>query len=250
MKNIVKMKEFFLKGSNKICVPLMGKSEEEILNNAKQIHMYPAQIVEWRIDTYKDCKNFDMVTELVGKLKEVLVGIPLLGTFRTHKEGGNTYISKEEYVNLLDVLITKTEIDVIDIEYFFMEVDELKKTIEKAHKNNVLVIGSNHDFEKTPNTHEIYSRLKCMYDIGMDVSKIAVMPKCKMDVIRLLKATCEINEEYEDIKTITMSMGEIGTISRIVGGDFGNVMTFGTAKKASAPGQMDSQRLRNILDIL
>lgn len=249
MKNIDNLKEFFYKGANRICVPIVGVEEKDILDSARQILNYPAEVVEWRIDTYAQYKDIDKVINLANEIKNIL-NMPVLGTFRTHKEGGESYIEPSDYCKMLSKLIIDTDIDMIDVEYFFLEEGELRTLIGLAHENNVLVIGSNHDFDKTPDTEEIYDRLKNMYVVGMDISKIAVMPNSKMDVIRLLEATCRINEEYSDIRTITMSMSDIGSISRVIGGEFGNVMTFGTAKLASAPGQIDSNRLRNILDII
>ena len=45
-------------------------------------------------------------------------------------------------------------------------------------------------------------------------------------------------------------MGKLGLVSRIAGSTFGSAITFGTAGAASAPGQLDSASLKNILDVL
>lgn len=47
-----------------------------------------------------------------------------------------------------------------------------------------------------------------------------------------------------------MSMAGTGVISRLAGEVFGSAMTFGAAKKASAPGQIDVNELRHVLDLL
>ena len=47
-----------------------------------------------------------------------------------------------------------------------------------------------------------------------------------------------------------MSMGKLGAVSRISGEIFGSAMTFGSAKKASAPGQIEVTALQKILEIL
>ena len=56
----------------------------------------------------------------------------------------------------------------------------------------------------------------------------------------------------EDITLITMSMGQLGVISRLAGGTFGSAMTFGAKTKelASAPGQIEVDELKNILSIV
>ena len=77
-----------------------------------------------------------------------------------------------------------------------------------------------------------------MQDMNADIPKIAVMPQNKKDVLTLLAATEEMTTNYADRPIITMSMAGTGVISRLCGEVFGSSMTFGAAKKASAPGQM------------
>ena len=62
-------------------------------------------------------------------------------------------------------------------------------------------------------------------------------------------ATVKAKEEISG-PIITMSMAGTGLISRISGEAFGSALTFGTAGKASAPGQMDAKELRQVLTLL
>ena len=55
---------------------------------------------------------------------------------------------------------------------------------------------------------------------------------------------------YADRPIITMSMAGTGVISRLCGEVFGSSMTFGAARKASAPGQMGVNDLSTVLDLL
>lgn len=75
-----------------------------------------------------------------------------------------------------------------------------------------------------------------MQDMNADIPKIAVMPQNRKDVLTLLAATEEMATNYADRPIITMSMAGTGVISRLCGEVFGSSMTFGAAKKASAPG--------------
>ena len=126
----------------------------------------------------------------------------------------------------------------------------MKAVVETAHANGVKMIASNHDFHKTPAKEEIVSRLRKMQDLGADIPKIAVMPQNKKDVLTLLAATEEMTTNYADRPIITMSMAGTGVISRLCGEVFGSSMTFGAAKKASAPGQMGVNDLSTVLDLL
>ena len=63
-------------------------------------------------------------------------------------------------------------------------------------------------------------------------------------------ATNEMVEEHTNRPIITMSMAATGVISRLAGEVFGSCLTFGAAKKASAPGQMGVNDLKTVLETL
>ena len=48
-------------GMPKICVPIVGETKEEILIQAKEISGGPVDLVEWRVDWYKDCLEIEKV---------------------------------------------------------------------------------------------------------------------------------------------------------------------------------------------
>ena len=132
----------------------------------------------------------------------------------------------------------------------FTGTDEVNTIVETAHLYGVKVIASNHDFQKTPPKEEIVSRLCFMQECGADIVKIAVMPQSKKDVLTLLLATEEMVREHAKCPVVTMSMSEVGVVSRICGEAFGSALTFGAVKKASAPGQLGAEELRMVLKIL
>ena len=137
----------------------------------------------------------------------------------------------------------------VDVEVFTGD-EIVKKIIDGAHAAGVKVVASNHDFFKTPDKDDIVGRLRKMQDLGADIPKIAVMPQNKKDVLTLLAATEEMANEYADRPIITMSMAGTGVISRLAGEVFGSALTFGAAAKASAPGQMGVQDLKQVLTLL
>ena len=122
--------------------------------------------------------------------------------------------------------------------------------VKEIHENNIKIVMSNHDFHKTPEKDEIVKRLCKMQELKCDIPKIAVMPKTTADVLTLLTATEEMKRNHPFTPVITMSMGGLGVISRISGETFGSALTFGAAKKASAPGQVPVEELYTILNIL
>lgn len=236
-------------GIPKICVPIVGTTKESIIEEARTLHNIAAELAEWRADWFEDVFDSKKVEEVLKELREALKEIPLLFTFRTLKEGGEKAIEKDVYANLNKKAARSGYVDLIDTEVFTGD-DIVKDIIEAAHACGVKVIASNHDFDRTPDKDDIVGRLCKMQDLGADILKIAVMPNDKKDVLKLLAATEEMANEYADRPIITMSMAGTGVISRLCGEVFGSAVTFGSAKKASAPGQIDVEDLNQVLNLL
>ncbi|MHC1723324.1 MAG: type I 3-dehydroquinate dehydratase [Aminipila sp.] len=236
-------------GMPKICVPIIGITKENILTDAKELKDFSVDMVEWRADWFEDIFNFNQVLEVLSYLRAILNEIPLLFTFRTAQEGGKRSIDIAEYAELNKAVARTGFIDLIDLEAFSGD-SFILSTILEAHKHSVKVIASNHDFEKTLPKDEIVRRLIKMQDMGADIAKIALMPQTKKDVLTLLEASLEMSEQHAQIPIVTISMGENGRISRISGELFGSAITFGTVKKASAPGQMSVEELYQILNLI
>lgn len=246
--NTVYIRELAIgEGRPKICVPICGKTGQDILDQAERIHSLPAEIVEWRSDWYDEIFDMSYVRAMLEALRSVIGEKPLLFTFRTAQEGGEKAIRPEQYRELLESVCESGWADAIDVE-LFMDEKVRGPIIEKAHACGIKVIASNHDFIKTPDKDEITRRLILMDEIGADILKIAVMPKSRTDVLDLLSATEEMQRLYTEKPVVTMSMGSLGLISRLSGEFFGSAMTFGAGEKASAPGQIPAKRLKMILD--
>lgn len=236
-------------GQPKIIVPIVAVTKDEILAEAATFNELPVDVVEWRVDWFEGVEDFNQVKDVLASLREVLGNTPILMTFRTSKEGGERSIEAQAYADLNIDAANTGYVDFIDVEIFSGDA-LVSQIIEAAHGANVKVIASNHDFNKTPDQADIVSRLRKMQDMGADIPKIAVMPQSKADVLTLLAATEEMASKYADRPIITMSMGGMGVISRVSGEAFGSAMTFGAAKKASAPGQMGVHDLEKVLSAI
>lgn len=236
-------------GMPKICVPIVGRTRDEILETAKEILSVPADLVEWRVDWFESVLEMQKVMALSAELRKILGNMPILFTFRTKTEGGEMELKAKPYAMLNKMIIASGNIDLVDVEVFTAK-EEAITIIETAQKHGVKVVGSNHDFAKTPDKDEIVQRLCYMQSIGVDIPKIAVMPKSKKDVLTLLEATEEMMSKYADRPIVTMSMAGMGVISRVAGETFGSAITFGALQKASAPGQIRVEDLKKILEIM
>lgn len=248
--NTCKIRNIVLgEGIPKVCVPIVERKKEEVIYSAKKIKDVGADIVEFRVDWFDDIFDFEKTKEVLKELRETLGEIPVLFTFRTSKEGGEKAIKVDKYVELNINAVKSGLVDAVDVEVFTGD-EYVKAIVEAAHANGVKVIGSNHDFDKTPEKDDIVCRLRKMQELGVDVPKIAVMPQNKKDVITLLSATEEMYTNYADRPIITMSMAGKGAISRLSGETFGSALTFGAVGKVSAPGQINVEDLKTVLNII
>lgn len=232
-------------GKPKIVVPIIAKSEREIEEQLQKIVQREIDIVEWRGDWFEgifDCKR---VEDILRKMRSYVGEIPILFTFRTAKEGGEKEISQETY-NKININISKMQlVDLIDVEGFgFSDAEWL---IKQLKQQNIKVIISHHNFEKTLPKNEMIKKLCKMQEMGADIIKMAMLPKSTKDVLELLDATEEMNRLYAKQPVVTMSMTEKGLISRLAGEFFGSALTFGAVGKTSAPGQIDVGELNFIL---
>lgn len=247
---VVKVKDVNIgEGKPKICVPVIGDSISAITQNAKAAGGSVADLVEWRCDYFENIFDNKNALEALKVVTNNINGKPLLCTFRSSNEGGEQAIASEKYIELYEIFMKTGLIDMVDVELFAGD-DVVGKIISIAKENNVKVIISNHDFDKTPEDMEIMNRLIKMQSLGGDIAKIAVMPQCKSDVIRLMSVTRHTKDECMNIPVITMSMAAQGKISRMSGEIFGSDVTFGAVTDVSAPGQINIDILSQILDTI
>ncbi|MDO4621813.1 MAG: type I 3-dehydroquinate dehydratase [Eubacteriales bacterium] len=235
-------------GLPKICVPVIGTTLEEIAAEAELAVKAAPDLVEWRADFFADILDEEKAGKAVEKLQSILGILPILFTFRTAEEGGNRSIEAGDYRKLLHWAAERPEIAVLDIEgqYAYADAEILVREVQERNKP---VIASAHYFTKTPKKGELEAVLDRLERTGADILKLAAMPEKPKDVLRLMAVTAEKNETTA-CPLITMSMGDMGKISRISGNLTGSALTFGTAGQASAPGQLPVVALRSIVEVV
>ena len=235
-------------GRPKICVPVMGRTSDEICSSARALLSVPAELAEWRADWYKEGLNPDCVRQVLTELREILKEMPILFTFRTASEGGEQPAAPDQYIALNRSVCADRLADLIDIEYS-MGTSAVSELIQAARQAGVRTVLSSHDFRRTPPAQEILSRLQVMERAGADLPKVAVMPQSQQDVMELLQASLSMKQSSQ-VPFITVSMAQTGVISRLAGEFFGSAFTFGTAAGASAPGQISARDLKQALEAI
>lgn len=245
---IIKIKDLLIgKGRPKICVPLNGRTEEEIIKQLSFALQEPCDLLEWRADfylTYQDTQLWQPVLSAIRSKTEK----PLIFTLRSESEGGQSTMRRSDALALLRDVCQQGDVDFVDIELFeedgSMDEAKMEFLVETAHINNKKVILSNHDFDKTPEMDAIIKRLQAMERLGADLPKVAYMPLAKGDVDTLLEAARLVATDHMRKPFVAISMGELGKQTRISGGAYGCAITFAAppstdGQSATAPGQLN-----------
>jgi 3-dehydroquinate dehydratase-1 len=241
-------KEFF---ANKptICTPLTGKNTDELIAELHNIIPKKPDLIEWRADFYDQIDQFDQVILTAQEISKNCSGIPMLFTIRSHKEGGQSIpLTEEGIVELLSSICQTDFVSMIDFEAS-NKPEHIKQLREVSSNHQKKLILSYHNFEYTPDKSELLDRLRVAKSYGADVAKAAVMPKDEKDVLALLEVTKDAQDEL-NIPIITMSMGGLGAISRMLGWMYGSAVTFAVGEKSSAPGQIPIENLREIIELV
>jgi 3-dehydroquinate dehydratase-1 len=225
-------------------VPLIGENFEEIEVELKKIQNLKIDLVEWRVDYFT---QEDIILTL-KKMRNSLKDKGIIFTLRSFCEGGKSNLNITHRKKICETAIKSGYIDIIDLE---LSLDEstLKKLIDTAHDSGVDVLVSSHDFVQTPSRELIISTLQRMQDLGADIAKVAYMPNSKDDVISLMLATHHANKILE-IPVVGISMSTLGAVSRVACELFGSSITFAKTDKSSADGQIDAEKLAEILDLI
>jgi 3-dehydroquinate dehydratase-1 len=206
-------------------------------------------VLEWRVDYFDDIADTDAVLDAGRKLRRALRGKPLIFTRRSSREGGQrTRLKTADVVRLYEAIAAERLADFVDFE-MSNERRYVREVVDAAHRHRVRVILSYHNFKRTPDAKTLRERFAKAQQLGADVAKVAVMPRTRRDVLTLLAATAEADARTR-IPLISMSMGPLGAVTRMVGGAFGSTLAFAVGRGSSAPGQPPIADLKAAFAIL
>lgn len=237
-----------------------------------------ADLLEVRIDL------LERGTEVVQFLDDVreASSLPIIATNRPIREGGAFKGSEDERMSILYVAMDHA--DAVDVELGALESrggnTSLNMVIRKANKSlpkedflkkrffeslreqEIPLIVSHHDFNRTPADGEIMKILNDARGIGgyegvktpsnteavsdsFVIPKIAVMANSLSDVLRLLRITIVSPKPLS-----TIAMGALGKHSRAIAPLYGSALTYGHVDGPKAPGQLSVSELKTALDML
>ncbi|MCC6196686.1 MAG: type I 3-dehydroquinate dehydratase [Burkholderiales bacterium] len=220
-----------------ICTPLVGRTRAAVLAEAANVVAKKPDVVEWRVDFFEAIADTPAVLDTARALRAAVGEAPIIFTRRSAKEGGTPIpLDEAGVVALYDAVGASGAVDFLDFE-MGNDPAHVQGVLATAHAQRTRVILSYHNFGYTPGQDFLVQRFLEAERLGADVAKVAVMPRDRMDVLTLLAAT-GIAHAKGGIPLISMSMGPLGAVTRMVGGLFGSSLSFAVGDAASAPGQI------------
>jgi len=213
-----------------ICVPLFQKDRKNVLKVANEAIKLGADLLELRIDVLLDPDP----QKIIHLIEEI--NFPLISTNRMKEEGGYFRGSEDERTEIL--IETAEYVDYVDIE---LQTDEKHRSrVINASKSTIV---SYHNFQRTPPLNELLDIVKKEKELGT-IAKFAVMPQNMQDTLNVLQV---VNQSDN---TIGIAMGEMGSYTRVLAPLFGSPLVYASSNRGSAPGQLNINETKEIIDKL
>jgi 3-dehydroquinate dehydratase-1 len=179
-------------------------------------------ILEIRVDSFT--QDIQSTCAFIAEIRKAC-SLPLIGAIRENT--GNA----DKRLDFFKMIIPL--VDAVDIE---LNTPINSEIIKMAAGRTIIV--SEHDFAGTPDDDALQGIVEKALSLGCHIVKIAVLARNQDDVVRLLQFIhgCKAN-------IVAFSMGEYGTISRVLSMLFGSLYSYGFVTHANAPGQLSIEKL-------
>ena len=199
-----------------------------------QIKAAKVDVVELRVDLFRKLAPVYVRDQVLHRRK---LKLPLLLTIRNQKkEGAAKDWSIEQKTKIFEAVLPF--VDMVDIE---LSSPILKAIITSARKLNKVIIVSMHNFDHTP--AHLENIFKKALSTRADIIKISAKANSLDDVFHMI----EFTRRHRRHPLITLCMGPIGMISRLILPAMGSLYTYSFLSKPTAPGQIDVKTLNSHL---
>ena len=220
---------------SRICVSIAAYDIEQLKRQINQAFNYGADYVEIRFD-FLNLSDMDQAMSIANTINKKAVY-----TLRAPNEGGRFKGSISERIALLKKLSNSKpmllDVELNTIKYNTYLADYLKE-------QNISLLISWHDFEKTPPDAELTKVLYEMRTYSQNI-KMVTTAQTTVDSLRLL----DLYENASGLNLIAFAMGDAGVISRVLCVVIGNApFTYASIEKAISPGQLTIKQMRKLYD--
>lgn len=190
-------------------------------------------LVEVRIDMLGSCWR-----EVINDLR-----VQWIACNRKVDEGG--LWSGDEYSRVMELFkAVELGASFVDIE---LSTADVKSVVSRLKRCGVKVIISKHITTHTPSLDELRVIVNQMINLGADVWKVVT----KANDIRDNLVVLQLIKEFK-VPGISLAMGDLGVISRVLSPLVGGFLTYASVSKGSesAPGQLTVYELKSIYKLL
>jgi len=190
-------------------------------------------LVEVRIDMLGSCWR-----KVINDLR-----VQWIACNRKVDEGG--LWSGDEYSRVMELFkAVELGASFVDIE---LSTADVKSVVSRLKRCGVKVIISKHITTHTPSLDELRVIVNQMINLGADVWKVAT----KANDIRDNLVVLQLIKEFK-VPGISLAMGDLGVISRVLSPLVGGFLTYASVSKGSesAPGQLTVYELKSIYKLL
>ncbi|XP_062198894.1 bifunctional 3-dehydroquinate dehydratase/shikimate dehydrogenase, chloroplastic-like isoform X1 [Phragmites australis] len=221
-----------------VCVPLVGRTVEEMEADAAAAAASGGDLVEIRLDFIEGFRPREHLPRLLRGCP-----LPALVTYRPNWEGGQYEGDDTTRFETLR-LAMELGVDYVDIE--LKVADKFISFLSGNKPEKCKLIVSSHNYEYTPSCEELANLVARIQAVGADIVKVATTAKDIVDVSRMFQVMVHCQ-----VPMIGLVMSERGLMSRVLAPKFGGYLTFGilNATKTSASGQPTVEELLDIYNI-
>lgn len=218
-----------------ICASIPAENPESLRDKINRAFSFGANYIEIRFD-FLDLSDIEAALKIAENIREKAVF-----TLRSPAEGGKFKGNNNDRIEWLKKLAMAKPM-LLDIEYSTIQSNDDLANYCKTQKIPVLL--SWHDFEKTPPKDELRYMLEKMRVFSNHIKMVTTAINI-VDALRIL----DLYENAAEDSLIAFSMGEAGTISRIMCTIIGrSPFTYAALEESIAPGQLTVVQMRDIYD--
>jgi 3-dehydroquinate dehydratase/shikimate dehydrogenase len=214
----------------KICLCLTGNTIAKDLEILEKYRKY-VDIAELRVDFLDPDERF-----LIRRFPE-LAGLPVILSIRRIMDGGNFDGGEGARIGLLSKGLAFAEADRRhNFAYVDLEEDLNVPSLEDAARTfRTRIIRSYHNIQGTD--EDLAGKIRGLFRAGDEIAKAAVTPRSSEDVLRLYQAA----RETAGLEKILLSMGHLGTSTRILAEYLGSYLSYTSAPDEGVPAAASGQ---------
>jgi len=230
--------------SGHVCVSIYGRDLTDLRNNFTLAQTFGPGFVELRLDYLRS--PLQKITQLTqfSRLPNTIF------TFRSRSEGGVARVSEEIRKQILLEIISEIAPTMIDIELKTLNAfPSLLDSLSRSSSRHTRLVASSHDFQQMEDLRELETLIetaKTLY--SPEIIKVVRPAKDFQDNTKIL-SLYRLAGKIKPSKLVAFCVGQLGTFSRIACVSFGSPFTYAALpNKLTAPGQLDIQPMKTLLD--